>query len=87
MTRSRAIHWEELRNFQGNRADLHQTVLLPVRLTDLGRAVQIGADCPFPNSMAGSMVPATGPRDLALAVRLGIGDAPGRVREIPPVGR
>lgn len=62
-------------NLQGNGAILRQTVVSLARLSDPGLADWIDANCSFPNSMVDCIVPATGPKELALAKQFGIDDA------------
>ncbi len=62
-------------NLQGNGAILRRTVLGIAELTDLNLAEWIDSNCTFPNSMVDCIVPATGPRELALVrEQFGIGD-------------
>lgn len=61
-------------NLQGNGAVLRQTVVSLARLSDPALADWIDASCSFPNSMVDCIVPATGPKELALARDLGIDD-------------
>ena len=62
-------------NLQGNGAILRQTVVSLARLSDPDLAAWIDANVSFPNSMVDSIVPATGPDELALVERFGIDDA------------
>lgn len=62
-------------NLQGNGAILRQTVVGLARLSDPGLADWIEARCSFPDSMVDCIVPATGPREIALAGECGIADA------------
>ena len=62
-------------NLQGNGAILRQTVVSLARLSDPDLADWINAECTFPNSMVDCIVPATGPKELALAKTFGIEDA------------
>ena len=62
-------------NLQGNGRILKQTVLGLARLSDPALADWIEAECTFPNSMVDCIVPATGPREIALARDFGIEDA------------
>ena len=62
-------------NLQGNGAVLRRTVVSLARASDPDLAEWIDARCTFPNSMVDCIVPATGPRELALAHGLGIDDA------------
>ncbi|WP_424932057.1 mannitol dehydrogenase family protein [Amaricoccus macauensis] len=61
-------------NLQGNGAILRQTILSLAELSDPDLAKWIEANCTFPNSMVDSIVPATGPAELALVRELGIED-------------
>lgn len=61
-------------NLQGNGAILRRTVVSLARLSDPGLADWIDATCSFPNSMVDCIVPATGPREIALAHGFGIDD-------------
>lgn len=61
-------------NLQGNGTVLRQTLLGLARLSDPGLADWIEASCSFPNSMVDCIVPATGPKEIALAHRFGIDD-------------
>ncbi|TCO70348.1 mannitol dehydrogenase family protein [Rhodovulum euryhalinum] len=61
-------------NLQGNGAILRQTVVSLARLSDPDLADWIDANCTFPNSMVDCIVPATGPKELALVRDLGIED-------------
>jgi mannitol 2-dehydrogenase len=61
-------------NLLGNGDVLRQTVVSLARLSDPELADWINANCSFPNSMVDSIVPATGPNELALAHQLGIDD-------------
>jgi mannitol 2-dehydrogenase len=61
-------------NLQGNGAILRQTVVALARLSDPKLGDWIEANCTFPNSMVDCIVPATGPRELALAQEFGIDD-------------
>ncbi|TCP40018.1 mannitol dehydrogenase family protein [Rhodovulum marinum] len=61
-------------NLQGNGAILRQTVVSLARLSDPDLADWIDANCTFPNSMVDCIVPATGPKELALAAEFGIDD-------------
>jgi mannitol 2-dehydrogenase len=54
-------------NLQGNGAILRRTVVGLARLSDPDLADWIDASCSFPNSMVDCIVPATGPREIALA--------------------
>lgn len=62
-------------NLQGNGNLLRQTVVSLARLTDQELAGWIDQNCSFPNSMVDCIVPATGPKELALAKQLGVDDA------------
>lgn len=62
-------------NLQGNGAFLRQTVTSLARLSDPQLAGWIDDNCTFPNSMVDCIVPATGPKELALARSFGIQDA------------
>lgn len=62
-------------NLQGNGHILRQTVVSLARLSNPELADWIDTNCSFPNSMVDSIVPATGPRELALAQGFGIDDA------------
>ncbi|MEY4761769.1 MAG: Mannitol 2-dehydrogenase [Pseudomonadota bacterium] len=62
-------------NLQGNGRMLRQAVVSLAALTDPELAVWIDTHCTFPNSMVDCIVPATGPKELALASELGIDDA------------
>lgn len=62
-------------NLQGNGAILRQTVVSLARLSDPTLADWIDASCSFPNSMVDCIVPATGPKELALVQDFGIDDA------------
>lgn len=61
-------------NLQGNGAILRRTVVSLARLSDPDLADWIDAECGFPNSMVDCIVPATGPRELALVQSCGIDD-------------
>lgn len=61
-------------NLQGNGAILRACVTGLARLSNPGLADWIGEHCSFPNSMVDCIVPATGPRELALAHGFGIDD-------------
>ena len=61
-------------NLVGNGDVLRQTVVSLARLSDPELADWIDTNCSFPNSMVDSIVPATGPTELALANQLGIDD-------------
>ena len=62
-------------NLQGNGAILRQTITSLARLSDPALADWIEATVSFPNSMVDCIVPATGPREMALARSFGIEDA------------
>ncbi len=62
-------------NLQGNGRILRQAVVSLARLSDPDLADWIDANCSFPNSMVDSIVPATGPKELALVREFGIDDA------------
>ena len=62
-------------NLQGNGSILRQAVVSLGRLSDPELADWIDTNCSFPNSMVDSIVPATGPNELALAQGFGIDDA------------
>ncbi len=62
-------------NLQGNGRILRQTVVGLARLSDPELADWISSECSFPNSMVDCIVPATGPREFALARAFGIADA------------
>lgn len=62
-------------NLQGNGHILRQTVVSLARLSDPALAGWIEANCTFPNSMVDCIVPATGPKELALAKEFGVDDA------------
>ena len=61
-------------NLQGNGNILRQTVVSLARLSDPALAGWIDANCTFPNAMVDCIVPATGPKELALAKEFGIDD-------------
>ncbi len=61
-------------NLQGNGNTLRQTLVSLARLTDPGLATWIDRTCSFPNSMVDCIVPATGPKEIALAQSFGIDD-------------
>ena len=61
-------------NLQGNGAILRQTVVSLARLSDPELADWIDQNCSFPNSMVDCIVPATGPKELALVQGFGIDD-------------
>ncbi|MCB1335749.1 MAG: mannitol dehydrogenase family protein [Roseivivax sp.] len=62
-------------NLQGNGAILRQTVVSLARLSDPSLADWIDTHCTFPNAMVDCIVPATGPKELALVKEFGIDDA------------
>lgn len=62
-------------NLQGNGTIARQTVLGLARLSDPELANWIDQRCSFPNSMVDCIVPATGPKEIALAQKFGIADA------------
>lgn len=62
-------------NLQSNGEILRQTLLSLARLSDPDLAEWIGEACSFPNAMVDCIVPATGPKELALVRDLGIDDA------------
>ena len=62
-------------NLQGNGAVLRQCVVSLARLSDPVLAAWIDTQCSFPNSMVDCIVPATGPREIALVQGFGIYDA------------
>jgi mannitol 2-dehydrogenase len=62
-------------NLRGNGAILRQAVVGLARLSDPDLAHWIDTRGAFPNSMVDSIVPATGPAELALVRELGIADA------------
>ncbi len=62
-------------NLQSNGAILRQTVVSLARLSDPELADWIDANCTFPNAMVDCIVPATGPKEIALAQQFGIDDA------------
>ena len=61
-------------NLQGNGAILRQTVVSLARLSDPELAVWIDEHCSFPNAMVDCIVPASGPKELALVKDFGIDD-------------
>ncbi|SMX44808.1 mannitol dehydrogenase family protein [Octadecabacter ascidiaceicola] len=61
-------------NLLGNGDVLRQTVVSLARLSDPELADWIDSNCSFPNAMVDSIVPATGPNELALVRELGIED-------------
>lgn len=62
-------------NLQGNGTILRQTVTGLARLSDPALADWIDSACSFPDSMVDCIVPATGPREIAMAQAFGIDDA------------
>lgn len=62
-------------NLQGNGAILRQTIVCLAQLSDPELAQWIDKHCTFPNSMVDCIVPASGPKELALAKELGIDDS------------
>lgn len=61
-------------NLQGNGAVLRETMVALARLSDPDLAGWIADNCTFPNSMVDCIVPATGPKEIALAAGFGIAD-------------
>lgn len=61
-------------NLQENGSILRRTVVSLSRLSDPTLADWIDTNCSFPNSMVDCIVPATGPREIALAAGFGIDD-------------
>jgi mannitol 2-dehydrogenase len=61
-------------NLRANGAILRQTVVGLARLSDPGLADWIDTEGAFPNSMVDSIVPATGPAELALVREMGVDD-------------
>ncbi len=61
-------------NLRGNGAILRQTLVSLARLCDPDLAGWIDDNCSFPNSMVDCIVPATGPKEIALAAKIGIDD-------------
>lgn len=59
-------------NLQGNGNILRQTIVSLARLSDTQLADWIDENCTFPNSMVDCIVPATGPKEIALAKEFGI---------------
>jgi mannitol 2-dehydrogenase len=62
-------------NLRGNGVILRQTVVGLARMSDPDLADWIDTEGAFPNSMVDSIVPATGPAELALVREMGIADA------------
>ena len=61
-------------NLQGNGRILRQTVVGLAGLSDPELADWINSNSSFPNSMVDCIVPATGPKEIALAVEFGVDD-------------
>jgi mannitol 2-dehydrogenase len=61
-------------NLLGNGKVLRQTVVSLARLSDPELADWIDTNCSFPNAMVDCIVPATGPKELALVKEFGIDD-------------
>lgn len=61
-------------NLQNNGDIVRDTVVSLAHLTDPDLSAWINENCSFPNSMVDCIVPATGPKEVALARSLGIGD-------------
>lgn len=61
-------------NLQGNGDVMRQTVVSLARLSDLDLADWIDTQVSFPNSMVDCIVPATGDKEIALALSKGIAD-------------
>lgn len=61
-------------NLQGNGAVLRQTIVSLARLSDPDLSDWIDEHCSFPNSMVDCIVPATGPKEIAMAREFGIDD-------------
>jgi len=61
-------------NLQGNGSLLRQTIVSLAQLTDPDLANWIDENCAFPNSMVDCIVPATGPKEIALAAKFGVDD-------------
>jgi len=61
-------------NLQANGTILRNTIVSLAQLLDPELALWIDENCSFPNSMVDCIVPATGPKELALASQFGIGD-------------
>ena len=61
-------------NLPGNGNTLRQTVVALAQLSDPDLAAWIEANCTFPNSMVDCIVPATGPKEFALAKSFGVDD-------------
>lgn len=62
-------------NLQANGEVLRRVVVSLARLSDPELADWIDRNCSFPNAMVDCIVPATGPKELALMAGLGIKDA------------
>ncbi|WP_343116153.1 mannitol dehydrogenase family protein [Ostreiculturibacter nitratireducens] len=62
-------------NLQSNGDVLRQTVVSLARLSDPELADWIDSECTFPNAMVDCIVPATGPKELALVREFGVDDA------------
>ena len=62
-------------NLQGNGNILRQTIVSLARLSDPDLAEWIDQNCTFPNAMVDCIVPATGPKELALVREFGIDDS------------
>ena len=62
-------------NLQGNGAVLRRTLVSLAQMSDPALADWIDTSCSFPNSMVDCIVPATGPKEIALARSFGIDDA------------
>ncbi len=62
-------------NLQGNGQIMRNTIVSLARMSDPDLAAWIGRECSFPNSMVDCIVPATGPREIALARQFGIDDS------------
>jgi mannitol 2-dehydrogenase len=61
-------------NLQGNGAIIRQTVVSLANLSDPALAKWIDENCTFPNAMVDCIVPATGPKEIALVREFGIED-------------
>ncbi|WP_116652618.1 mannitol dehydrogenase family protein [Pelagibacterium sediminicola] len=62
-------------NLQANGEVLRRVVVSLARLSDPALADWIERNCSFPNAMVDCIVPATGPKEIALAAEFGIRDA------------
>ena len=62
-------------NLQSNSKILHRTLISLARLSDPELANWIDENCSFPNAMVDCIVPATGPKEIALARSFGIDDS------------